>query len=394
VRAVDCQTFAGGFTLGASQAGWEIVAKREDEGAFGAANMEANRSLIKGDWELQAAPPAQWQPIRVDMVFGNPACSGFSTRSSGVRIFGDNGPELGKFRGEDSPANQGMWSFVRYAAKCKPDIAIFESVQGAGKRGRELMLQLRKELEEVSGRKYQLAHVFHNNLSVGGVAMRKRYFWVASRFPFGVDVPHLQRVPTLRDAIGDLETVPIGSVDGHVLVDNPRTRRMTDLARKIDWQEGHSMAWTYKLAIAAGHTFDWDVVSKVETECVDESGNQYSPRRAYYDRPAPVITGGVLQEVLHPALPRTFTHREVARIQGFPDEWTAKAAIDARGIGIRWWGKGVPVASGRWIADWARKSAEGRPGFDTGAVVGDRERVIDVTDTWKEAGETLWAGVA
>lgn len=395
MRAVDCQTFAGSFSLGASQAGWEIVGKREGPGAFGVKNMEANRSLIKGAWELQASLPEAWRSMRVEMVFGNPACSGFSTRSSGVRIMTDKGAELGKFRGVDSPANEGMWSFVRYAAECQPEIAIFESVQGAGRNGRALMRELRHELEEHSGYRYHLTHVFHNSLSLGGCAMRKRYFWVASRRPFGVEVPHLAKVPTLRDAIGDLEAVALGSVDGHVTVSTPRTRRMADVGR-AGWEPGDSMAWAFKEAVARGVKFDWEIFPKVETECFNRAGNQYSPKRPYYDRPAPVMTGGALQEVLHPSLPRTLTHREVARIQGYPDEWTASAAIEAGATGQLWWGKGVPVASGRWIAEWAKHSVEGAPGSDKGVLIGDRESEIDVTDAWKRAdvAGTIWEGAA
>ena len=50
------------------------------------------------------------------------------------------------------------------------------------------------------------------------------------------------------------------------------------------------------------------------------------------DRPGRVITGGAMNLVMHPTLPRALTHRECARVMGFPDDWTI---APLRGIGIR-----------------------------------------------------------
>ena len=73
--AVDCMGFAGGFTLGMAQAGFELRGKRELKGAFGAANCEANRHLLGDKWETQAGDPAAWEVVSgVDVVFGNPPC--------------------------------------------------------------------------------------------------------------------------------------------------------------------------------------------------------------------------------------------------------------------------------------------------------------------------------
>ena len=74
-RAIDVMGFAGGFTLGMVQAGFELAGKRELSGGFGVANCLANRHLLGHEWEAQATTPDRWEVIKgADVVFGNPPC--------------------------------------------------------------------------------------------------------------------------------------------------------------------------------------------------------------------------------------------------------------------------------------------------------------------------------
>lgn len=75
LKAIDCMSFAGGFTLGMVQAGFKLVGKREMKGGFGVANCEANRHLLGYDWQAQACDPKDWQVVPAEVVFGNPPCS-------------------------------------------------------------------------------------------------------------------------------------------------------------------------------------------------------------------------------------------------------------------------------------------------------------------------------
>jgi site-specific DNA-cytosine methylase len=74
-RAIDVMGFAGGFTLGMTQAGFELAGKRELPGGFGVANCEANRHLLGDKWQTQVGHAESWEVIDgVDVVFGNPPC--------------------------------------------------------------------------------------------------------------------------------------------------------------------------------------------------------------------------------------------------------------------------------------------------------------------------------
>lgn len=74
-RAIDCLGFAGGFTLGIVQAGFELAAKRELPGGFGVPNCEANRHLLGDTWRTQVAKGEEWEVVPAEVVFGNPPCS-------------------------------------------------------------------------------------------------------------------------------------------------------------------------------------------------------------------------------------------------------------------------------------------------------------------------------
>ena len=452
LRAVDVHGFGGGFTLGTVQAGFDLVNKYSREQGFGVFNTLGNRALLGERWDSITADPDMW-PVDDDIqyVFGNPPCAGFSTLSRA------------DFRGIDSAANECMWELVRQAGRIAPEIVAFESVQQAFTQGLELMRNLHDELELISGKKYNLFHVLHNNLSHGGIAMRKRYFWVASQVPFGVDHGRVNRLGEFRDldhvpVFGDMleDLAPLGLTmekqryrtirehidafgvshyhvypttkwlrreihDGTGFVDGHDTYHTngTDLAMNlltiedIEWPQrwpisgvlreyykrhGHlPKGWQYPSRRKDPTTGDRIVQTK-EERLIETDFNMglSQPFRWSADRPAQVVTGGAIRGVVHPYLPRFLTHREVARIQGFPDDWEIYPIRYAKDLGPGW-GKGVPVQSGRWISRWARASLEGEPGPVVGEPLHqyssnmidryggrDRESVINTTHDYKK----------
>lgn len=448
MKAVDVHGFGGGFTLGTVRAGFDLVGKMSREVGFGVLNCLANRQLLGDNWDSIPCEPKDWPAMETNLVFGNPPCSGFSTLS----------PK--HFRGNNSSINECMWELVRYAGRVSPEIVIFESVQQAFRQGVELMRQLHAELESMTGHKYHLYHVLHNNASVGGVSNRRRYFWVASRIPFGVDHYPLQYVPTLGSALRDLmpmgltmrlqpyrgiscscgsrdrtdeagiegpedctcESVGVldasrwvkdwihdgtGFVDGHEIVRSPLWYRVEEILRLEEWEQGEAISDVLRKHYARTSEVpklwhyptkgEWGIMNKADRLIqTDFAMGHNQTVRWKWDELARVVTGGGCHLVLHPKLPRLLTHREVARIQGFPDAWRIWPVRNAADLGPAW-GKGVPVQAGQWIAGWARKALEGQPGAITGDPITvthrrvaekygthDRETVIDLTYDWRD----------
>ncbi len=108
-----------------------------------------------------------------------------------------------------------------------------------------------------------------------------------------------------------------------------------------------------------------------------------SATRWDYERPARVITGAGPHVALHPTKDRTLSHREIARVMGFPDDWLIEP-IKQSGAGLNLtWGKGITVDCGRWIGEWIHHALDGNAGTHTGELIGEREYDIDVTNCWK-----------
>jgi hypothetical protein len=78
-----------------------------------------------------------------------------------------------------------------------------------------------------------------------------------------------------------------------------------------------------------------------------------------------------------------FTHREVARIMGFPDTWLIEPLRNVPSLQATW-GKGITVDCGNWIGGWIRAALEENPGSYTGVKIGEREHLIDVTNAWSQ----------
>lgn len=387
--------FAGGFTLGMVQAGFKLVGKRELESGFGIRNCEANRHLLGYDWSAETGDSRNWTPVPADVVFGNPPCSGFSVMS------------VKSYRGANSPANHWMWEFVRYVAKVKPQIAIFESVSVAvnSKDGCALMHSLHKFLTNLTGEQWTLYHVKHNALSLGGAAMRRRYFWVASKVPFGVELPRLRRVPILNDIIGDLESMPLMMspqtyrsaptwwsstrtspthyVDGHINVRTPLANRIADLMKEVEWGTGEDIATVARRYYEKCGKLPDSWADSAEKVIMKNFNMGFTtPVRWDGEKYARVITGGSLFNVIHPRFNRLITHREALRIMGFPDDWQISSLKNMPGLALTH-GKGITVDCGRWIGSWAKEALDGNPGEYVGTRIDEHVFTIDTTNTYR-----------
>jgi site-specific DNA-cytosine methylase len=98
--------------------------------------------------------------------------------------------------------------------------------------------------------------------------------------------------------------------------------------------------------------------------------------RLRHDYIAPACTGSALYDSLHWSENRTLTHREIARLMGYPDDWRISPLKDIKGLSPTW-GKGVTVDCAKWLGTHLRSSFDGEPGSDTGVEIGEREHLID-----------------
>ena len=422
MRFVDVNGLAGGLSLGVARAGGQLV-MRTGYLELGAKIVRANAQLFDGGdgaWDdaiMKTDDHMAWPvPDDTKVVMAVPPCSGFSALTG-----------LGAAHGKvervkvDHKSNDCMWHTIRYAARLKPEVVVFESVTGAYKVGRPLMQGLRDELERLTGLKYWLTHVLHDGVSLGGPATRKRYLFIASvHGPFAVaPSDEVTAATTMEEIIGDLQGLEnrpglqpyvceaetgwqtrarhgVTEVDGMwAKTTNAWCRRTAAVlararAEKIDWLQGEEMADVLRRFdqkdVVDGHTRVTDV-------CGQEMGDRlrgrefafgpFSIRRWQMNRPGYVVTGGGPMYSVHPTEDRVLAYRELARIMGYPDEF--RIDLEAvRGEKLdAIWGKNVSVLVGEWVGKQTMAHLGGDvEGRETGMVLadGDRESLIDELD--------------
>lgn len=391
---VDCNGLAGFMSLGFVQNEIEMI-HRTGTLDFGNFIVENNRKFLGNNWIADFSDnPDEWELKKTDIVLGCPPCSGWSVWS---------GPNN---RGLDAKAHEHTRAFMRYAGRVKPKAIVFECVQQAYTQGRDVMLKYRDMVEDVSGKKYDLYHVKHNNLQIGGFSYRPRYFWVAVRkgIKFDAYTPENTKLPRIMDIIGDLANMPqswskqeytspspskyvsklrskTGKVDGHIGRDSINTQRIQevfDIIGNDRWPGNGDLGGAIKLAVKInGNKFPqaWkDIAPRVKRKKFKLGFSQ--PYRWKEDHWCNVLTGSALDHVIHPTEPRLITHRECARMQGLPDDWGIESSKGYSSLSATW-GKAVPVQAASWLASALKDSLEGNAPDGIAQKIGDREYLID-----------------
>ena len=267
------------------------------------------------------------------------------------------------------------------------------------------MIKYRDMLEEVSGKKYDLYHVKHNNLQVGGFSYRPRYFWIAVRSGIKFDITHIEptELPRIMDVIGDLAKMPrtwnsqkyiapatkwnkhlrsqSGTVNGHMGKTNIHAQRIEEIFSIIGnegWEGNGDTGKALKKAVDMNDgefPQKWiDISARVIRKEFKLGFSQ--PYRWKEDHWCNVLTGSALDHVVHPTEPRLITHREAARMQGLPDDWDIEGVKDYSALPAVW-GKAVAVQAGSFIAKAVKDALEGNPQPGTAEKIGDREFLID-----------------
>ena len=404
---IDCNGLAGFMSLGFVQSGMKMKL-RTGTLNFGNPVAEANRHLLGNDWTYHFSDDASdWPVTKADVVIGCPPCSGWSVWSGEAN------------RGPDAKAHEHTRAFVRYAAKIAPKVVVYESVQQAYTQGRDVMLKYRTMLEELSNKKYDLYHVKHNNLQIGGFSYRPRYFWVAVRSGIKFNAPHTEpkELPRIMDIIGDLAKMPqswnsqdyvapaskwvkhlvskTGKVNGHMGKTNIHAQRIEevfDIIGNKGWEGNGDLGGAIKKAVDMNNgefPQKWiDISPRVLRKNFKLGFSQ--PYRWKEDHWCNVLTGSALDHVIHPTEPRLITHREAARMQGLPDDWDIESVRDYSSLSAVW-GKAVAVQAGKYIATAITDSLEGNVEGDAPEKIGDREFLINGDKNFsRQAAKKKW----
>lgn len=341
ISTLDLFAGAGGLSLGFEQAGLgyspafavehDCAAARTFKGHFG---CEVYDGPIEDVLDFPLA----------DVIIGGPPCQGFSP--------------LGRDRDDHSRVqlNELWQQYLRAVRLVRPKAFVIENVpefQRSAQFGR--LLQLLDDDPDLS--EYAYSYGVLNAADYGVPQSRRRGILMAVRGVESVPWPppatcgpsSQGEVPyrSVRDAISDL---PAATTGFDVSFDRTGTQQLHFGRRPRE-----SSLARYRAIPEGGNRFDLarnrpDLLPRCWAE--KPTGTTDVMGRLWWDRPSVTIRTEFFKpekgRYLHPVADRPITHREAARLQGFPDDFVfegTKIEI-ARQIG-----NAVPVGLGRALAE-------------------------------------------
>lgn len=323
----------GGLDLGFERAGFNIpVANEFDKTIW--ATFKANHPqthLIEGD--VRQVTRKDIEPFlsgEVDGIIGGPPCQSWS--------------EAGALRGIEDARGQLFYDYIRLLTEFRPKFFLAENVSGMlANRHSEAVQNILKLFREAG---YNVSLTLVNAKDYGVAEERKRVFYIGFRddldvqfkFPQGSTAEDDKKL-TLRDVIWDLQdtAVPAGPKNHH----NPAA------VNNNEYYTGDFSS----IFMSRNRVKSWDE----QAFTVQASGRQcqlhpQAPKMVKMDKDVCRFVKG--QEHLY----RRMTIREVARVQGFPDDF--RFVYEETNNAYKMIGNAVPVNLAYEIACGIRTALE------------------------------------
>ena len=298
MKIISLFSGCGGLDLGFEQAGFEIpVANEFDPTIYETFKVNHPKThLIEGDVrQINKEDIAPYTGGEVDGIIGGPPCQSWS--------------EAGALRGIEDARGQLFFDYIRILKEFKPKFFLAENVSGMlANRHNEAVQNIIKMFDDAG---YNVTLDLVNAKNYGVAEERKRVFYIGFRkdleidfvFPKGSTEDDDKKL-TLRDIIWDLQetAVPSGPKNHH----NPEA---------INNNEYFTGAYS-PIFMSRNRVKSWDE----QAYTVQASGRQC---QLHPQAPKMVKVGKndcrFVEGKEH--LYRRMTIREVARVQGFPDDF-------------------------------------------------------------------------
>lgn len=329
MKVISLFSGCGGLDLGFEKAGFEIpVANEFDPTIYETFKINhPNTKLIEGD--IRNISEEDF-PSDVDGIIGGPPCQSWS--------------EAGALRGIEDQRGQLFFDYIRVLRKTQPKFFLAENVSGMlANRHSNAVKNIISLFEESN---YNVTMTMVNAKDYGVAQERKRVFYIGFRkdlkvdfkFPEGSTKDDAKKI-TLRDIIWDLQftAVPSGKNNNH----NPEA---------INNNEYFTGAYS-PIFMSRNRVKGWDE----QAFTVQASG-----RQCQLHPQAPKMVKHGLNDCRFvegkEELYRRMTIREVARVQGFPDDF--KFIYRSTNDAYKMIGNAVPVNLAYEIALAIKKAIE------------------------------------
>lgn len=360
VIALDLFSGAGGFSLGMTNAGIDVVAAVEFDEKIALTYMENHPDTLMINQDIKNIPTSKFDNIydpeknqivldevlpneskQIDIIFGGPPCQGFSMAGRRIR---NNNLYL------EDERNLLFMEFWRMVKAFKPKVFIMENVPGI------LSFDEGKFKEEIEMKFSELGyHVSSKVLSAekfGVPQKRKRAIFIGNRMGldsnllFPIETHDESNYVSVWDAISDLPILESGEGEEPTEYNSPP---INEYQRKLRLGSdgklyNHVASFHTKKTIdilkmvKPGQTMK-DLPAKYQTKSVHSGA--YG--RMLKNEPSYTLTTRIntpsVGRITHPVNNRTITPREAARLQSFPDYYRFIGDITTIGMQI---GNSVP----------------------------------------------------
>ena len=315
---IDIFSGAGGLSLGAEMAGFEIrYAVEIDKSAAMTYRHNHPGTLVLED-DIHNIDPLEH--LRTDdhisIVFGGPPCQGFSFSNT-------------KTRNIQNPSNSLFEEFLRFVSVLQPDWFLFENVEGFYRFEKGTLHNRVKHCFEELGYTVNDAIVVASDYGVP--QHRNRFIMVGNRNGILFQFPDKQeKVYSVIDAIGDLPELKNGQMDeflpykcsakeageyAQLMRKGSRTSKQNFVSRNADY-----VIERYKYI---GQGQNWRAIPKELMTNYKDKSKCHSGiyKRLIADKPSIVISNYRKNMLIHPWQDRGLSVREAARLQSFPDRF-------------------------------------------------------------------------
>lgn len=294
MKVISLFSGCGGLDLGFEKAGFEIpIANEYDPTIWETYTINhPNTVLLKGD--IRSICEKDF-PSDVDGIIGGPPCQSWS--------------EAGSLRGINDARGKLFYDYIRILKKVQPKFFLAENVPGMlAARHREAVRHIMDMFKECG---YHVTVSMVNAKDYGVAEERKRVFYIGFRkdidasfsFPKGSTLNDADKL-TLRDVIWDLQWTAMPAA--------PYNRRNPDAINNNEYYTG---AYS-PIFMSRNRVKGWDE----QAYTVQATGRQcqlhpQAPKMLFVEQNVRRFVPG--KENLY----RRLTVREIARIQGFPDNF-------------------------------------------------------------------------
>lgn len=346
MRALGCDIFAGGFTLGVRKH-FDIVAHLE-ESDYGVASVRRNLR------ELPVFHPIDRWPVTeiartgpIDFIYGNPPCAAWSPLGRIIQAGAADGDEQWSSDLRVS-CTRVHFNLLRYF---EPTVWAWESVPQAYTRGRSFVDELTRSAWDLG---YDVSYVLHNAMYISGLQHRKRFFMVAHKVSIPWETSKFREPIPAGEALRRyLAPKKIDAIDTNL-----------PLAFLKSIEPGTTLRDAREKYIAAGRT-----AKSQGDRAKSVPGFGFALGRLHPDKVSRAVVGAML---VHPTEPRFLNVQELKFLSGIPVGYKLSGKPPAQAAEIA---RGVNPPVGAWLAKLVREGIErGR----SVSLTGDRRRAWEV----------------